>query len=285
MSPSRCSAFVFLVVSSFVLLAVVATGQPDAPAKKPLSFEDEIRELKRRANDADAKFVQQTKEVEELRADLKAANEKLAKVVGGQLDKIVTQAAVDRVPLGAMIPYFGTELPKGYAWADGKSTWPREPWVPEHLRGQAVPNMSEQLVGGTNSENEVGAPHAGGSVTVTGTTIDGGTFSVPAAKQVRLQGEVDKGKHGPPHPNAWMILMENFEGVGNPFDTRVRKYPYVEWSHAADNSGWWHRVNLRPLNVPVVEGKTVGKHVIPDQKITLSQNGPFLMCRWIIRVQ
>jgi hypothetical protein len=53
-----------------------------------------------------------------------------------QVEDLKKQSALDRVPLGAMLPYFGggDTPPKGYVFADGVATWPDADWVPAHLR-------------------------------------------------------------------------------------------------------------------------------------------------------
>jgi hypothetical protein len=53
------------------------------------------------------------------------------------------------IRLGMMLPFFGNELPEGFVWADGKSKWPNEEWVPKEYRDSPVPNMQQMLVGGT----------------------------------------------------------------------------------------------------------------------------------------
>jgi hypothetical protein len=57
---------------------------------------------------------------------------------------------------GMMICQLSTVLPPGFVWADGKSSWPDENWVPMHLRGKPLPNMSGTLVGGTTDETQIG---------------------------------------------------------------------------------------------------------------------------------
>ena len=82
------------------------------------------------------------------------------------------------VQVGMMIPYFGKELPAGYVWADGKTEWPKEPWVPEHLmNGQLVPNMDNQLLGGTMDITQVASVWNQGKLTA---TVKGENFTIPA---------------------------------------------------------------------------------------------------------
>ena len=70
------------------------------------------------------------------------------------------------IPLGVMVPFFGKDLPKGFAWADGTSRWPDKPWVPQHLRDNPVPNMSEHLIGGAADGKSVGGVFRGGKLVV-----------------------------------------------------------------------------------------------------------------------
>src|SRR5262245_10871072 len=90
-----------LSVEDEFVLGTVATGQSDSRAKKPPSIEDTLREVKRRADDADRMHAEQRKEIGILRADLQRANKAL-ETVNNRLDQIVAQAAFDQVPIGAM---------------------------------------------------------------------------------------------------------------------------------------------------------------------------------------
>lgn len=62
------------------------------------------------------------------------------------------------VPLGTMLPYFGdgNEPPAGFVWANGKTNWPHESWVPVDLRGIPVPDMAKNLIGGCITPDQVG---------------------------------------------------------------------------------------------------------------------------------
>jgi len=95
------------------------------------------------------------------------------------------QAALDRVPIGAMIPYFGAgkDSPKGYVWADGTTIWPDKDFVPTHLRGKKVPDMQGELLGGANSELEVGQLWTRGRLSF---TINGDNFTLPKGEEVSL---------------------------------------------------------------------------------------------------
>ncbi|MEM9742670.1 MAG: hypothetical protein AAF918_08295 [Pseudomonadota bacterium] len=71
-------------------------------------------------------------------------------------------------PEGAMYCYFGASLPSSdFIWADGSSRWPADAaWLPGHLRGQFVPDMSNSFAGPPAADPEsVGKRQAGGTVT------------------------------------------------------------------------------------------------------------------------
>ncbi len=91
-----------------------------------------------------------------------------------------SSSSLDAIPLGGMVPYFGKSLPTSgkWIWADGVSTWPNKEWVPESLRGKAVPNMANRLIGGTSFPDSLGKLWDGGTLTVPGERIDAGDFSL-----------------------------------------------------------------------------------------------------------
>src|SRR5262249_39655880 len=86
------------------------------------------------------------------------------------------------VRLGMMIPYCGNELPKGFVWADGKTRWPRAAWVPQHLWGELVPDMTSCLIGGAPDAKKVGKLWQEGKVAVSGVTVRGSNFKLPAKR-------------------------------------------------------------------------------------------------------
>src|SRR5262245_31111466 len=81
MNASRRLMFRFVMVVFAVFAAAFFTvgvsKASDAPPRKPVSVEDEIRELKRRVDDADRRFTEQLKTNEDLRAQLGKAVERL----------------------------------------------------------------------------------------------------------------------------------------------------------------------------------------------------------------
>lgn len=213
------------------------------------------------------------------------------------VDKGSNLGPYEGVPLGAVIPFFGSKLPRGYRWCNGvsedpKNVFPNAKWVPKELRGTPLPDMRDRILGGAKDASQIGKMYAGGKLTVPGYSVEGKAFQVPPVAWERLQGEVDVGKHAKPSPNAWMILFENFEGQFSdvqriPFTNQVIKtfkYPYVEWQQAT-GSGHFHRANLRPLNVPIVKGNINGGQTLPDRTVDLTQSGPYLRCRYVMRVE
>lgn len=63
------------------------------------------------------------------------------------------------LPLGAIIPFCGypDRLPKGFLLVDSRNRWPNAAWVPGHLRGQPMPDMThEVLIGGTSDSSAIG---------------------------------------------------------------------------------------------------------------------------------
>jgi hypothetical protein len=80
---------------------------------------------------------------------------------------------------GMMVCQLSSILPPGFVWADGTSNWPNENWVPTHLRGKPVPNLSEMVIGSTTVESEVG------------TVFDSGAIPVPPLKQTVSSQQVD----------------------------------------------------------------------------------------------
>lgn len=102
-------------VVGFVVL--VAGAAPDGP--KPMSLEDEIRELKRRADDADAKYKAQQTKNDELQAELKAARGATADEENGRKDAVkgvsdaLALTALNNPPVGSVVAYAGTWPPGG----------------------------------------------------------------------------------------------------------------------------------------------------------------------------
>lgn len=184
-----------------------------------------------------------------------------------------------RVPLGAMIPYFGTDLPKGFVWADGMKEFPKADWVPEHLRGGAkVPDMREYLVGGAKDKDNVGLTYSRGEVSIAGTTISGSSFSLPAPTEYRIAtGDGGRKKEG----GFVVILNHNLNYNGEVF--------WNGFGANGENGFGWGVLPRPAIYTSFPKGtKLEGSTVIADQTIKLDQGTSLprhVMCRWIIRVE
>ena len=191
-----------------------------------------------------------------------------------------TLAGYDGIPLGAMISYFGARPPKGYRWCNGNdpkdhpkgdNVFPHSDWVPKHLVGTPLPDMREQLAGGSKDETDVGRihKHVNKQVTVPESVIEGSNFTMP--KEVRGVERIQ----GDSFVFRWRMEPNALGKVdAQPMrDLAVRaRYDPVE---ALDVS----------YKYP---GGIGGKQTIPAR--TLSLQGPeslprHVMCRWIIRVE
>lgn len=95
---------------------------------------------------------------------------------------------VHEVPLGTILPCFADSahpLSSGFVWADGKTNWPNESWVPSKLKGRPVPDLN-----GTGSFLRGGDPETAYSendpVPQDGKDVDTPAISVAEAKKAGL---------------------------------------------------------------------------------------------------
>lgn len=184
----------------------------------------------------------------------------------------LTDAANHIVPLGAVIPFFGNNLPRGYRWCNGTSSdptnvYPKADWVPKHLVGQALPDMDKWLLGGTNDVTSVGLMWAEGKF-----SIEGNSFSLADEKLV----DADYLTNG---------------------DVRLHALGY--WNgKSLENVGSKEMIIFdAPLNKAVTHFKTLEvqtKAYRYDKKLsgsatvkfdTPTTNPRHIMCRWIMRVE
>jgi hypothetical protein len=187
------------------------------------------------------------------------------------------------VPIGAVIPFFGSKLPKGYRWCDGiaenaENVFPgNADWVPTHLRGAPLPDMREYLIGGAKDENGVGRTYNAGELTVSGATIDGKNFKTPSDAGVGFTSE-------------GYLINTIGGGALKARDDFGGDFPQL-WSVATQRAGQtrgWHLVSLDAIQA--VRGGTAltGQQMTPAQTISLNtarSNPRHVMCRWIIRVE
>jgi hypothetical protein len=177
--------------------------------------------------------------------------------------------AYNGVRLGAMVPYFaaGEKPPKGYVFADGKSLWPKRPWVPDHLQGKPVPNMDGYLIGGAPNLASVGEPWNKGKIK--GTTVTGGSFKIPTGSH-RIQGDGCVFAWNGPRVGGKMLPPKNINVAG-------KNGP------APDYGGFWA---WKEATLTIPSGSVTGDFVISDTPLNTSETNPrHYMCRWIIRVE
>jgi hypothetical protein len=173
------------------------------------------------------------------------------------------------VPLGMMLPFFGKEIPEGFVLANGRSRWPEEAWVPDHLHGKEVPNMEEELLGGAADLAQVGTRRGDGTLTMPGHTVDGASFSVQTVERT----------------------VATREGEG--FVFAYRKNKPNEPASDGGAIGSFNNVFGNGLWVPYLTryaaatGVVGGKQVIGDNTVTIgkAQSPPYWKCRWIIRIK
>ncbi len=181
----------------------------------------------------------------------------------------------DGVPLGTMLPYFGAgEAPRGYAFADGKSNWPDEMWVAEHLRGKPLPDMNKSFVAGTASELEIGKRHESALVTA---SVSGASVSLPSlspkvsASQTIRTLETEKALDG------WQVLIKDKKGI----------------THGPGQRGGppGPPYSVKPLDVTMPSGFSVsfdGGATLTPGAVSLNPTDFTPVnygCRWIIRVK
>jgi hypothetical protein len=199
----------------------------------------------------------------------KAAALKTSVAPGGAL------GPYEGVPLGAMISFFGSQLPKGYVWADGQASWPNADWVPVHLRGAKVPDMREHFVGGAKDEAKVGGIFDKGQVTVQPFKIAGSSFAVPM-KPARLAGD------------GFIFRWENANSFEPGTPEPAKKLPaWVEVK--VGGSGAFMRLAPVRAFFDTPQGLVSGEHSVKGLQSeplnSAASNPRHVMCRWIIRVE
>lgn len=169
------------------------------------------------------------------------------------LDKQV-ESFESRVPLGAMLPYFGTEPPSGFVWADGQSVWPTAEWVPDHLRGKKVPDMRQHLLGGAVQQSDVGVVWNAGKI---------------PQQTVSLQEREELIPPTQAFPRQNLMAMVNADMVG---------------AAGADQNVVNGRTMVR---IPIKRyGGGNGAVTVPKTELKSADTNPrHVMCRWIIRVR
>lgn len=179
------------------------------------------------------------------------------------------------VPIGAMVPFFGAKLPKGYVWADGQANWPNADWVPVHLRGAKVPDMREYLVGGATNEFEVGRVYDKGMLTVPEIKISGSSFTLPAK---RTQHRIMGGEGHVVKKGGLVAVVER------PHDDNKDGKKGFWWDGWGGVYGFRDALYETFMPSEALRGEKIVKSV--DLLMDTSTTNPrHVMCRWIIRVK
>jgi hypothetical protein len=163
---------------------------------------------------------------------------------------------------GMMVCQLSNVLPPGFVWADGKSQWPDENWVPLHLRGKPVPDLSAMVIGSTTVESE------------TGTIWDGGSIHIPALRETQSSGETNPKLYAMeykdlPKPNskATAYFLPLHTDGGSLGDLFPSAHDYLK---------------LEEVFVPVSKYETSSPSVPLNNASTNPVN---YRCRWIIKTK
>jgi hypothetical protein len=193
------------------------------------------------------------------------------------------QAALDRVPLGAIIPYGaeGDAPPEGYVFADGKSKWPSAPWVPMELRDKPVPDLTGRVLRGVSPGEAIA--HKGGKDKIPehATAMDGEHGHSTDASKLPIKGHTGLISNSPPQIDGKKLASPYFVHDNN------KKWSNRNWlgteSDGPQPEGQHvHDLDLT-VDIPVLTIAKSGKHQhsIPAQEYFPSYVG----VRFIIRVR
>lgn len=167
---------------------------------------------------------------------------------------------------GMMIPFFGSEPPKGFVWADGVAVWPDAEWVPKRLRGKGVkvPDMRQNLLAGGN-EDQVGLPGPTGTLELEEAKVDVSGLKLPAMyTEDRVGGPGFYVVHGNDAETRPLIL-HGYEGNTKDFFLKPAKYNTFDKGARLAGSA-----KIAARSVDVSQPKSLPRHIV---------------CRWIIRIQ
>lgn len=218
---------------------------------------------------------------------------------------IATDPDNPMVPLGGMIPYFGDKLPyadpltglsRFYVWADGKTNWPDEPWVPQALRKRPVPDMmsGEYFVSGGSPEscysNE--PTFSKGPIfpgNVGGLHKDAYDLTIDSQKlKYKPLSLLNRPFGVRSEPNdVWVGMLGWHPPLGNPNEKFYGQHYTFAPAGSVDSgkgiSMQWHRVNKS--TIAITDGAISGSVTIPALDFNRQQINPPHMCaRWIIRI-
>lgn len=220
-----------------------------------------------------------------------------AQAVKARAGEKVEDVLYHGVPVGTMLPFFGTTLPSGFAWADGKSNFPDDPRVPEHLRGKPVPNMNTGLIpsGPSGQPGEyIGQVMGPGSVTVQATTASGnGNFALSGESVHQWLHNNRSGYKGREasvpavgKDVAYIPMLDNhpkFKAKERNLDNMFgNEFFYLDQLFMS-----LHNLNLSVI--PTFSASAAGpiSAAVPAQTLTLGKEArtPHVVCNWIIKVK
>ena len=202
-----------------------------------------------------------------------------------------------RVPKGMLLPFFGDRLPEGYVWADGKTAWPAEDWVPAHLRGQPVPDMRKAIVGGASdfAATEVGSTGGAGVVHMPKQSVPGSDFKVSApqvspkhlADPNNAMTMVDTDARLTPGAGPIPFIICNRDEFNQGRTTVLSGYSTSNTGAVCMNFFKSFPVRTATYDYPDFSGPISGQHDIPalDVPLTADSLPPHAISKWIIRVK
>jgi hypothetical protein len=176
------------------------------------------------------------------------------------------------VPVGAMVPFFGAKVPKGYVWADGQASFPIANWVPKHLRGVKVPDMRDNLVGGAMKQTDVGIVYDKGVIRVPGSHFGLGEPSV------RELGSMT----GPSGNTVSCLSYTIGPKEVNHAESEEKSHHYV----LKTAEGGRYHMQFKAVQVPWKTYQyTTVTGTAPVTLNTKETQPRHVMCHWIIRVE
>lgn len=189
------------------------------------------------------------------------------------------------VPKGVPMLSFRADIPKGWVALDGSTSWPEENWVPEHLRGQPVPDMRGSFARGLKDGELIGHINSGGEIVIPKSEIKGSEYSLDGKRQVgalNALGEID----GAFERNNTFGNEVTFVEVGVVKVLGFGERKSFEFENSKPNKNT--QSNLTSIPVDVFNGNISGKFEIPEYKYDLSvpNNQPtHAIGQWIIRIK
>ncbi len=180
----------------------------------------------------------------------------------------------DGVPPGTMLAFFGTQPPKGWAWADGKTNWPKEDWVAPHLQGKPLPDMTGRFPYGFVGDMSLGMP----------SDATGATKEIPKANLPQPTEGASKGSiTGLSVTRKPRIYQPQARDVDGPYSTEINGNATSSGKTRVSSGA----AQLTDTALPgpwqfKTEDRTIGGGSVTFSGAELLP--PRLNCRWIIRL-